>query len=116
MYQAGARSGQPALAKQLGHFQDACRDAARRVGLVPFIAPPGEPFDPERHQLPEGQPTPVDVAFIADTLATGYTFQSQPLRRALVALVENQDLAPAEPPAETLATGESPTAREPRLL
>jgi molecular chaperone GrpE (heat shock protein) len=120
LYQAGARSGQPALAKQLGHFQDACRDAARRVGLVPFIAPPGEPFDPERHQLPEGQPAPGDVAFIADTLATGYTFQGQPLRRALVALVENQAAepteAPAEAPTEDPAAAESPSAREPRLL
>ncbi len=116
LYQAGARSGQPALAKQLGHFQDACRDAARRVGLVPFIAPPGEPFDPERHQLPEGQPGPVDVAFIADTLATGYTFQGQPLRRALVALVEIQAAAPTGAPTEDPAAAESPAAREPRLL
>ena len=116
LYQAGARSGQPALAEQLGHFQNACRDAARRIGLVPFAPAPGEPFDLERHQLPEGQPTPTDVAFIADTLATGYTFQGQPLRRALVALAQDAPEAVAETPRESMPAAEPPPSTEPRLL
>ncbi len=115
LYQAGARSGQPALAEQLGHFQNACRDAARRIGLVPFAPSPGEPFDLDRHQLPEGQPSPTDVAFIADTLATGYTFQGQPLRRALVVLVTNDAAAP-ETTVEVPAAAGAHTPREPRLL
>lgn len=112
LYQAGVRSGQPALAEQLGHFQNACRDAARRVGLVPFTPAPGEPFDLDRHQLPEGQPPPPDVAFIADTMATGYTFQGQPLRRALVVLVANAEKSVAE----TESALETPAPEEPRLL
>ena len=123
LYQAGARSGQPALAEQLGHFQNACRDAARRIGLVPFAPAPGEPYDLDRHQLPEGQPPPVDVAFIADTLATGYTFQGQPLRRALVVLAGNHEAeveVPATPvpetPVEDSSTSETDVSSEPRLL
>ncbi len=108
LYQAGTRSGQPALTEQLGQFQNACRDAARRVGLVPFAAAPGEPFDVDRHQLPEGQPPPTDVAFIADTLATGYTFQGQPLRRALVLLAAVEEPATTTPPmVEAMATESS---------
>jgi len=34
LYVAAARSGQPRLAEQIAAFQNACRDAARRVGLV----------------------------------------------------------------------------------
>lgn len=85
LYQAGARSGQPNLQEQLAHFQDACRDIARRVGLLPFEAVPNEGFDGERHQLPEDQPAPPDSR-VAHTLATGYTFQGRLLRRSLVAL------------------------------
>ena len=116
LHQAGARSGQPALAEQLGHFQNACRDAARRIGLVPFAPAPGEPFDPERHQLPEGQPSPTDVAFIADTLAAGYTFQGQPLRRALVVLQENLNEDSAAAPGEAASAAETPAPEEPRML
>ena len=35
---AAAHSGQEKLIAQLGQFQNACRDAARRVGLVPLLA------------------------------------------------------------------------------
>jgi hypothetical protein len=38
LHNAAARSGQPELAEQIAHFQNACRDAARRVGLTPFVA------------------------------------------------------------------------------
>jgi len=51
LYQAGVRSGQPSLVEQLGNFQNACRDAARRVGLAPFVAVAGETFDPKLHQM-----------------------------------------------------------------
>src|SRR5947207_10855119 len=45
IYQAAVRAGQASLVEQLGLFQNACRDIARRVGLVPFVAIPGEPYD-----------------------------------------------------------------------
>jgi molecular chaperone GrpE (heat shock protein) len=84
---AGAvRSGQPNLIDQLSHFQNACRDAARRVGLVPFSASPAEPFNPERHQVFDGDGKPAADGVIADMIATGYTFQGRMLRPVLVRL------------------------------
>ncbi len=53
LHQGALRSGQPGLIEQLGNFQNACRDAARRVGLTPFAANEAEPFDAQRHQLVE---------------------------------------------------------------
>jgi len=86
LYQAGARSGQPNLAEQLGTFQNSCRDAARRVGLTPFVATAGEPFDPEIHQVADSQVGLTADSRIAETLATGYSFQGQVVRPALVSL------------------------------
>jgi len=80
------RSGQPNLIAQLDHFQHACRDAARRIGLTPFAANPSDQFDAERHQVLDGEPTPIEGATIAETIATGYTFQGRLLRPALVRL------------------------------
>ncbi len=82
------RSGQPNLIMQLGNFQTACRDAARRVGLTPFAAEPSEPFDAQRHQRvnSDGNGDPEPEALIAETVATGYTLQGQLVRPALVRL------------------------------
>ena len=83
---AAVRSGQPRLIEQLDHFQRACREAARRVGLVPFVAPPGEPYDPKTHQLSDANgPLPPEPV-VADTLATGIRFQGQVARLPLVTL------------------------------
>jgi molecular chaperone GrpE (heat shock protein) len=82
--QAGVRSGQRNLVQQLTGFQDACRDITRRLGLAPVEAVVGEAFDPAKHQLAEGQPEAPDGATVEDTLATGYNFQGQMLRRTLV--------------------------------
>jgi molecular chaperone GrpE (heat shock protein) len=84
--QAASQSGPSNLVRQLGHFQNACRDAARRVGLVPFIALPGELYDSKLHQLADAKAVPSAEARIAETLATGYSFQGQLVRPALVAL------------------------------
>jgi molecular chaperone GrpE (heat shock protein) len=84
--QAAARSGQPALVKQLGNFQNACRDIARRVGLVPFAAAPGQPFDNARHKLVDSETAPPAGALAGETVAAGYTFQGQLVRPALVSL------------------------------
>ena len=82
---AGAlRSSQPTLIEQVGNFQNACRDAARRVGLTPFTAGQAEPFDVQRHQLAEGDSPPAAGSTVSETIAAGYTFQGRLLRPALV--------------------------------
>jgi molecular chaperone GrpE (heat shock protein) len=86
LHLGATRSGQPNLIAQVATFQNACREVARRVGLTPFIAEPAEPFDVKRHQLLEGQDTTGDGGTVAETLATGYTFQGRMLRPALVRL------------------------------
>ena len=87
LFQAALQSGQPALAEQIGLFQNACRDLSRRAGMAVVTALAGEPFDPKRHQLLHDAAAP-DNALILDTLAPGYTYQGQMVRRALVRLQE----------------------------
>ncbi len=93
LHQAGVRSGQPALVQQLGNFQSACRDAVRRMGLVAFEAKRDEPFNEKTHQLVDAEAKPCSHAHVAETIATGYTFQGQMLRCAVVSV---------QTPAETL--------------
>lgn len=84
LHLGAARSGQPKLIAQVDHFQLACRDAARRIGLAPFTANPEDLFDAQKHQVLEGEPTPAQGATVAETIATGYTYQGRMLRPALV--------------------------------
>jgi molecular chaperone GrpE (heat shock protein) len=100
LHQAGLRSGQSGLIEQLGQFHNACRDVARRIGLVPFAPAPGEPFNPQLHQLADGQSQPPADAKVRDALATGYTMQGQLLRPALVALQADVVVADPAPVAE----------------
>ena len=86
LFSAAVRSGQPGLIEQLGHFQNACRDVARRVGLVPFAGQPEEPFDPQVHLLPDSHPEPGVAPRINEIIAIGYTYQGNLLRKALVTL------------------------------
>jgi len=86
LHQAGVRSGQSPLIEQLAQFQNVCRDAARRLGLVTFEAQPDEPFNEKTHQLLDPQAKPPAHARVAQTLATGYSFQGQLLRCALVSV------------------------------
>jgi molecular chaperone GrpE (heat shock protein) len=99
LHNAAERSGQPELAAQIGQFQNACRDAARRVGLTPFSAAPGEKFDAQKFRVHGVENPPAD-AVIAETLAPGLTFQGRLVRPALVRLqeakAENPPLAAAE--------------------
>jgi molecular chaperone GrpE (heat shock protein) len=88
LHQGALRSGQPGLIEQLGDFQSACREAARRVGLAPFAANEAEPFDAQRHQLPEEAAPPAPDAVVAETIAVGYTYQGRLIRPALVHLRE----------------------------
>jgi molecular chaperone GrpE (heat shock protein) len=100
LHHAAARSGQPELAEQIGQFQNACRDATRRVGLTPFVAEPGESFDKERHRA-HGVENPAAAAVVAETLAPGLTFQSRLIRPALVRLHDAN--APATDPVKETA-------------
>jgi molecular chaperone GrpE (heat shock protein) len=84
LHQAALRSRQPGVAEQIGNFQNACRDAARRIGLVPFVAEPSESFNEQRHQLVDGDAKPPVGAQVEETVATGYTFQGKLVRPALV--------------------------------
>jgi molecular chaperone GrpE (heat shock protein) len=94
LYAGAVRSAQPNLVEQVGHFQNACCDAARRVGLTPFAAKESEPFDVQRHQLVEGDGKAAVGTPIAETVAAGYTFQGRLLRPALVRL-QTQSQTPA---------------------
>jgi molecular chaperone GrpE (heat shock protein) len=104
IYQAAVRSGQSSVREQLALFQNACRDVVRRIGLTPIEATPGELFDETRHQLIDGAAQPPAGAFVGETLATGYSFQGQLLRRSLVRLkAEQAEPPPPEAAAESTA-------------
>ena len=91
LHRAAVRSGQPSVIEQLGNFQNACRDVARRVGLVPFIAAPADAFDEARHQVVEGSSKPAAGAAVEETVAAGYTFQGKLIRPAMVRLRNGED-------------------------
>jgi molecular chaperone GrpE (heat shock protein) len=96
LHAAAVRSGQPKLAEQITHFQNACRGTARRIGLTPFAIEPGEPFDATRHQLADPKQKPPEGSVVAETIGSGYTFQGKLLRPVVVRLREAA--APAAPP------------------
>jgi molecular chaperone GrpE (heat shock protein) len=105
LHQGALRSGQQNLIAQMGSFQNACRDAARRVGLAPFTAEESEPFDAERHQLMDEESKPPPDALIAETLAAGYTFQGKLLRPALVRLRNGADSEVTAEESEKIEVG-----------
>jgi molecular chaperone GrpE (heat shock protein) len=94
LHNAASRSGNPELSDQIGNFQNACRDAARRVGLAAFGAAPGEAFDARKHRA-HGAETPPADAVIAETLAAGMTYQGRLVRPALVRLQDGNGPGPA---------------------
>ena len=95
LHQAGVRSGQATVINQLTQFQNACRDMVRRVGLVAVEPELGEPFNEQAHQLLDPKSTPLNGSRVANVVATGFNFQGQPLRKALV-VVEDEASAPAK--------------------
>lgn len=86
LYQAAVRSGQVNVIEQLAQFQNSCRDVTRRVGLVPFAPAVDEPFDSKWHRSADSQAVSMADAKVRDTIATGYTYQGQMIRPALVSL------------------------------
>ena len=95
LHTAAVRSNQPEVAAQIGSFQNACRDAARRVGFTPFGAEAGEKFDAQKHRVHGVENPPADSA-IAELLAPGISFQGRLVRPALVRLQSAE--APAQEP------------------
>lgn len=113
LHLGAVRSGQPNVIQQVSHFQNACRDVARRIGLTPFIPGESEPFDPQRHQLLEDEAKPAPEAVVGETLAAGYTFQGRLLRPALVRLSpprNGQAVAPAN--GDTPGNGAEPQSAD----
>jgi len=97
LHNAAARSGNAELVEHIGNFQNACRDAARRVGLTPFSAAPQEKFDAQKHRA-HGLENPPADALVAETLAPGMSFQGRLVRPALVRLHDaNASAAEASP-------------------
>ena len=90
LYEAGQKSEHVGVANQLAQFRAACYDIVRRNGLIPFEAEPGEPFDSRKYQLKDPSHQPGPDKLVQRTLATGYTFQGQLLRKALVGLAETE--------------------------
>jgi molecular chaperone GrpE (heat shock protein) len=94
LQQAATRSGQQNVIAQLTQFQTACRELVRRVGLLPVEVKIGEPYDEKTHTLPDKHPKPAPGSVVAQVMATGYTFQGQPVRNALVVVVKPSDSTP----------------------
>jgi len=110
LYVGALRSGQENLINQVGSFQNAVRDTARRIGLTAFIGNPSERFNSQRHQLLDPKAVAPEDATVAETVAVGYTYQGRLLRHALVAINN-----PGEPtqPGTGEATVESPQSQLP---
>lgn len=113
---AAAQSRQPTVIDQLARFQNACHDAARRVGLMPFVAASDDKFDEQRHQSVDDKNKPTEGAVIEETLANGYTFQGALVRPALVRLRNGNEALPeaktetATQPVQKPAENELPLA------
>ncbi len=103
LHHAALRSGQQSLITQLGQFQLALRDAARRVGLTPFGAEAGEAFDAQRHHPADGK-TPEGPAVISETTAPGYTYQGRLVRPAMVLFANAQAEAASTEKTEVTVT------------
>jgi molecular chaperone GrpE (heat shock protein) len=110
LHNAAARSGNTDLAEQIALFQNACREATRRVGLVSFSAAHGETFDAQKHRA-HGVENPPAGSLIEEALAPGMTFQGRLIRPALVRLQAAATAAHAGPAAENPA--KKPASAEP---
>lgn len=116
LHTAAVRSGKSGLIEQLTQFQNAQRDAARRVGLTAFTAESGETFDPAKHQS-SGNETPADGSQIEATVATGFTFRGQLVRHALVTLSsQGEENAGEENTSESADAAEPASQQEEQTL
>lgn len=110
LFTAAQRSGQARVIEQIGRFQAVCLDAVRRVGLVSLSVAPGTPYDPEQHEVAGEKPAEAEGLRVLGTLAPGYTYQGELLRKPLVAIREGGDEAgAAAAAASTAVPGAAPT-------
>lgn len=86
IFAAAVRSGKQQLIDQLAQYQRACREVVRRVGLVPIEAKRGEPYQESNHQLADPEAAMPEEPVVELTLATGYTYQGQVIRKPLVSI------------------------------
>lgn len=112
LFCAAVRSGQQPLIAQLAQFRAACLDTVRRLGVATHEAKAGDDFDGRFHQTPDGKEA-APGAKIAGTIACGYSYQGQPVRRILVAL--QKDEATTAPAGETGAAVAPAPDGEPEL-
>jgi molecular chaperone GrpE (heat shock protein) len=115
LHRAAKHSGQPNLIEQMASFQNACRDAARRIGLIAFAPAPGDAFEPAQHQHADARKEAPEGAKVFETVATGYTYQGQMLRPALVMLEAPKAPLPTQPPVNAPQPAEAPEPVEGQL-
>lgn len=108
---AAIQSGQVNVIEQVGNFQAVCVDIARRIGFISLAPAPGESFDPARHSTMESAGPADPSSTIIETLAPGYSFQGQLLRRAVVAV---EQPVPPEPDSSSEIADLTETATESR--
>jgi molecular chaperone GrpE (heat shock protein) len=104
LHTAALRSKMPTLISQIGQFQEACRDTARRVGLVTIECRPGDAYDAALQELPESESAVPAKAVVQHTLVPGISYQGRLMRKALVTVCEApaaDSQAPAEPQPES---------------
>ena len=97
--QAGRQSGQEKLVRQLNNFQAACRDVARRVGVITHEPKPEEDFDAGKHQLRDPEAEPEDGVKIIGIAAQGLSHQGQLLRKTVVVIEGEEELGQSPPDA-----------------
>jgi len=92
--QAGRQSGQENLIKQLAAFQGACREVARRVGVVAIEPKQNDAFNLGKHQLRDPKAEPEAGAKIIGLAAQGLSHQGRLLRKAVV-VIEGEEVPQA---------------------
>ncbi len=112
LHVAAVRTGQHGLVEQIDRFHSACREALRRVGFMPIVAAPDEPFDPRKHQLPEPGDVP-EGALVDETVAPGFVFQGRLLRPVVVRIAAAGSTKEGRDAAEGLAGEGSFAAKGP---
>ncbi|MDB6059137.1 MAG: hypothetical protein JWO95_2981 [Verrucomicrobiales bacterium] len=101
LHLAALQSGKSNLINQIGQFHNSCRDAARRVGLAPVVVEPGTAFDAKSLDLFEGEKAS-DDSKVGQTVACGYTYQGQIIRKPIVVLISEKAPEPKKPAEELL--------------
>jgi len=90
---AAIQTGKANLIGQIGQFHNNCREAVRRIGLVPIVVEPDAAFDATTQDLFEGEKA-TDDSKVGQTVACGYTYQGQVVRKPVVLLQTGKTVKP----------------------